>query len=57
MTINSNSPKYSRLAICSTMARKSPLAKFSLVNRHERPRRFANVEGAACTEPAMGDWG
>jgi len=54
MTINSNSPKYSRLAICSTMAKKSPLTKFSLGNRLERPRRFAKVWSAACTEPAKG---
>src|ERR1035438_6685764 len=31
MTMNSNSPRYSRLAICSTMAKKSQRAKFSLV--------------------------
>src|ERR1019366_150725 len=31
MTMNSNSPRYSRLVICSTMAKKSQRAKFSLV--------------------------
>src|ERR1039458_9420756 len=37
MTMNSNSPRYSRLAICSTMAKKSQRAKFSLV-KGDTPR-------------------